>query len=118
MADSSEAQKLTALMVKSKVDKIIIEFMQGDAPDGLEIKSLSDFVDYVTHNMYQTELQTEILDCLPKTESVEHPLMTSRINLARLRTAWQEASAHVEEQKKRSVDETQDAIDELIEDDF
>ena len=66
MADNSEVQKLTALLVKAKVDKSIIDFMQDNAPNGLEIKSLSDFVDYVTHNLYQTELQSEILDYLPK----------------------------------------------------
>ena len=96
------------------MDKSSIEFMQGAAPDGLEINGLSDFVDYVTHNLYQTELQSEILDYLPKTGEDEHPLKESRISLARLRTAWQEAAAHIEKRKKRRVEGAQDGLDEPI----
>ena len=104
------------MLVTAKVDKSSIEFMQGAAPHGLEINGLSDFVDYVTHNLYQTELQSEILDYLPKTGEDEHPLKESRINLARLRTAWQEAAAHMEKRKKRRVEGAQDDLDEPIED--
>jgi hypothetical protein len=116
MADNSEVQKLAALLEKAKVDRAIIEFMIGTAPTGLEISSMSDFVDYVTHNLYQTELQTEVLDCLPREGEADHPLRNSRINLARLRTAWQEAAAHMEKRKKRRVDGAQDDLDEPIED--
>ena len=113
MADNSEVQKLIALLMKAKVDKSIIEFMQADVPDGLEIKSLSDFVDYVSHNLYQTELQSEILDVLPKVGDSDHPLKNSRINLARLRTAWQEAAAHIEKERRR-IEGAQDDLDEPI----
>ena len=75
---------------------------------------MSDFVDYITHNLYQTELQTEFLDVLPKVGDQEHPLKKSRLNLARLRTAWQEAAAHIEQRKRRRVDGAQDDLDEPI----
>ena len=46
MADNNEVQKLTALLVKAKVDRSIIDFMQDNAPNGLEIKSFRQLEAY------------------------------------------------------------------------
>jgi hypothetical protein len=115
MAEVSEVE-LCTLLVKANVDMRIIVFMQEDAPMGLEIRSLPDFVDYVTHNLYQTELQSEILDALPDVDGLEHPLRNSRINLARLRTAWQDAAAHIEQMRRPRIDRTQEDLYVPIED--
>jgi hypothetical protein len=115
MAEVSEVE-LCTLLVKANVDMRIIVFMQDDAPMGLEIRSLPDFVNYVTHSLYQTELQSEILDVLPDVDGLEHPLKNSRISLARLRTAWQEAAAHIEQKRRPRIDRAQDNLDVPIED--
>ena len=112
MVEVTEQQKLTALLKKVKLDESVITFMEVS----LDMSSISDFVDYVSHTAYHAELQTEVLDHLPKDGDNDHPMKKSKITLARLRTAWQEGATMMERKKKRKVDGVQDDLDEPIDD--
>jgi len=116
MAD--EKQKLTIIFNAARLDATIIAHMM----DVLQLQSVTDYVNYVEHAKYESELQVFILDTLPKIDGQPHPLTSSRIQLTRLRTAWEQAfSAHEKKKKRRlegTVEDQEESLDEMTRSDL
>ena len=108
MAD--DLHRVKQIWAAAKVNDTITTFMV----DTLQIVSINDFVDFVDHTNYQSELQEQVLDLLPEVNGSAHPLKSSRIVLARLRTAWQAAHSEAEKEKKRKMDDFAEDNDEPI----
>jgi hypothetical protein len=115
---AAELQKLKLVLGAASIDPIVIDHMENT----LMIASVTDFVNYVEHSKYETELGPFVLETLPPVGDNPHALAKSRIQLTRLRTAWEAAFIQHEKKKKRrlegAVEDTEEPLDEMTRSDL
>ena len=103
MADG--VQRVRTILNAARVDEVVIVHMI----DALQISNVTDFVNYVEHSKYEVELGSFILETLPQDGEQPHALAESRIQLTRLRRAWE-----AEKRKKRKLEGAVDDNDEPL----
>ena len=90
-AASRDLEQLRSLLASARLSDALVKFVES-----LGVESLADFVGLVESSKYESQLAELILDKSPEKGSM--------LQLARLRTAWSEASAAIQQQRKRKLE--------------
>ena len=111
---SEELHQLSSALSSAGADPMISKQMT----DILRIISPSEYLDYIEHARYESELQSCVADALQCTESAPHTLAAlaggSGSQLTRVRTAWEATLARHENRKKRRIERGVSHLEDIL----